>query len=161
MEQKPNMVPIAIHSSRKKGSGRPEGSYMLGDDVVELVKSYLNYSQTAAHERRRDDVARFGGVGSGLSWERHITDFVNKPFFSDSNVKKASKSTVRRLGLAPSANRKAAVRQIIPFLIDMIIKTFHYSSDTIEGSLQQNQPLQPMWGSWENSIQTVTVALQQ
>lgn len=60
MEDKDDMVPTstAIAPNRRKGSGRPRGTYILKQNVVDCVKDYLNYSGTAAHARRREDIAR-------------------------------------------------------------------------------------------------------
>ena len=100
-------VPTSVPQKRQGKSGRLKGSFVLREHMVEAVKEYMDYCCLPAHERRREDVARFGGVGSGATWEKDLRDFIIKSFFNDSR-KKPSATTVRRLGTAPNQNRRAA-----------------------------------------------------
>ena len=97
------------------------GSYMIKEKAIQDVKGFLSYCATPAHERRREDISRFGGhgmiklcllfcyhllLGSGISWKTTIRNFVADNFFQ--GKKAPSSKTVRRIGLAPNRRAKSS-----------------------------------------------------
>ena len=79
---------------------------MIKEKAIQDVKGFLSYCATPAHERRREDISRFGGhgmiklcllfcyhllLGSGISWKTTIRNFVADNFFQ---VQKQSEELV-------------------------------------------------------------------
>ena len=90
---------------RKKGSGRKR---KITAEMLESVQDFMTQLGTSAHERRRDYEDRFGGRHGGATWEGDVYKFVKRTFFQENPEDAPSKSTVRRLGLAPRSNHSSS-----------------------------------------------------
>ena len=90
---------------RKKGSGRKR---KITAEMLESVQDFMTQLGTSAHERRRDFEDRFGGRHGGATWEGDVYKFVKRKFFQQNPEDAPSKSTVRRLGLAPRVNHSSS-----------------------------------------------------
>ena len=92
---------VIVDVQRQKGSGRPVGSRKLKSKVIEGIQQFIEHCGQPAEERRRLDISKFGGQGSGVTWKNNVYKFVIDNFF-DSDTSAVSKTTVRRAGLPPN-----------------------------------------------------------
>ena len=65
---------------------------------------------------RREDVVKYGGKGSGVTWSGSVRKFIQERFFKDRVKSMPSNSTIRHIGLAPNRANTASkyYRNIIP-----------------------------------------------
>ena len=105
LEKENDMVIVDVQ--RQKGSGRPVGSRKLRRNVIEGIQQFIEHCGQPAEERRRLDISKFGGQGSGVTWKNNVYKFVIDNFFNG-DPSAVSKTTVRRTGLPPNRASRSA-----------------------------------------------------